>query len=54
MNNNLSRRKFFKLAGAAAAMATVPGWAKAAATPEMSLGKRKVKVSDGWEVIVVG
>ena len=53
MNTDLSRRNFLRMAGAAAALAAVPGWAQAA-TAERTLGKRKVKVSDGWDVIVIG
>ena len=34
-------------------MTALPQWAQAAA-PSLSLSKRKVKVSDGWDVIVVG
>lgn len=52
---DLSRRNFLKFAGAAAALAAVPGWAHAAAAPaQMSLSKRKVKVNSDWDVIVVG
>lgn len=52
---DISRRDFLRTAGAAVALASVPGWAKAATAPQdMTMKKRRVRLNNDYDVIVVG